>query len=145
MITPTAVFAQTRVDTVRSLTASGDENWSGNFARNGTNGTVYALAVDPNGTVYAGGGFDKAGTVIAANIAFWNGTAWSPLAGGMSARVRALAIGSGGLLYAGGSFDTAGMVPASNIVCWTGTTWVNLGSGTDSNVFALKAEANGYL
>jgi len=32
MITPTAVFAQTRVDTVRSLTAVGEDNWSWNFA-----------------------------------------------------------------------------------------------------------------
>lgn len=88
---------------------------------------VYALAV--NGTdVYAGGAFYLAGGLSAANIAKWNGSAWSSIGAGLNSRVNALAV-SGAEVYAGGGFSNAGGVPAQNIARWDGATWSALGAG----------------
>ncbi|MGB9613419.1 MAG: chitobiase/beta-hexosaminidase C-terminal domain-containing protein, partial [Candidatus Margulisiibacteriota bacterium] len=43
----------------------------------GMNGSVYALAVDSSGNLYAGGSFTTAGGVSANRIAKWNGSSWS--------------------------------------------------------------------
>ena len=42
-------------------------------------GAVYALEVEPDGTLIAGGYFIQAGGVTVENVARWNGTAWSGL------------------------------------------------------------------
>ncbi len=124
--------------------------------------TVYALALDANGNLYAAGYFDTAGGNPAANIAVWTPTpgsplgtgAWSALGNGISfstgtATVYALTMDpTGVLLYAGGTFDTAGGNPAANIAMWdTGTTaWSALGSGisgSDASYPAVWTLASG--
>ena len=92
---------------------------------------VSALAV--SGTnLYAGGSFTVAGGVAVANIAKWDGSAWSALGSGMGDTYTpvsyALAV-SGTNLYAGGCFTTAGGVSANNIAKWNGSAWSALGSG----------------
>jgi hypothetical protein len=73
---------------------------------------VYALAVSGS-DLYAGGRFETAGGVSAANIAKWDGSSWSALGSGIGGGdpigpvVHALAV-SGSNLYAGGFFATAG-------------------------------------
>ena len=52
---------------------------------------VEALAVRPNGSLYAGGRFTTAGGVTAHHIARWDGVAWHPLGDGMDNHVLALA------------------------------------------------------
>jgi hypothetical protein len=100
----------------------------------GANGWVRAVAVDGSGNVYVGGSFTLIGTVVANNIAKWDGSAWSALGAGIgglpntSPSVIALAV-SGTNLYAGGGFTTAGGVTAYNIAKWDGTAWSALGSG----------------
>ena len=96
-----------RIDAPPFLAASGDENWSGIFAANGTNGTVYALATDGQGNLYVGGDFTEAGGVPANNVARWN-NGWSALGAGTGGPVYTLAVAPNGTVYAGGSFLTAG-------------------------------------
>ena len=115
----------------------------------GLNGAVRALAVGPDGSVYAGGDFTTAGSVAANHIARWDGTSssWQALGNGVDGGVAALAVGPGGALYAGGEFTTAGGVTANRIARWDGTTssWHALGSGTDGAVLALALGPDGSL
>jgi len=102
--------------------------------------SVYALAVGPDGSVYAGGDFATAGGVTVNHIARWDGSAWSALGSGVSGSdfsVRGLAVGPDGSVYAGGLFMTAGGVAASRIARWDGTAWSALGSGMNGFVHTL--------
>ena len=83
---------------------------------------VDALAIDPDGSVYAGGDFATAGGVAVHRIARWDGTVWhaldSGLAGMRTPIVSALALDPAGALYAGGEFITAGGLPSVDIARW---------------------------
>ncbi|MEQ1854810.1 MAG: choice-of-anchor D domain-containing protein, partial [Chthoniobacteraceae bacterium] len=96
---------------------------------------VYSLAVSGS-NLYAGGSFTTAGGVSAANIAKWNGSAWSALGTGMNSYILALTL-SGSDLYAGGAFNTAGGTAASGVAKWNGSAWSALGLGANSTVYAL--------
>jgi hypothetical protein len=99
-----------------------------------------------NGELYAGGWFDTAGGVPAANIAKWNGTSWSAVGNGVIgayAKVSALHVFNG-KLYVGGTFTYAGTVPAANFAVWDGTTWSSIGAGTNGPVHSLT-DYNGDL
>lgn len=100
----------------------------------GLNGTVYALTLDGNGTLYAGGSFNRSGATVVNRIARWDGSAWQPLGEGVDGNVLALAVADG-ILYAGGSFDSAGGAPANNIARWNIATgsWSSLGAGLSSS------------
>jgi hypothetical protein len=130
--------------------------WSplGTGAANGvSNGSVLALAVAGNGDVYAGGFFSQAGGVVAARVAKWNGTAWSPVGAGLTGTlgsyfvVSALAVAGNGDVYAGGLFMQADGAAASNVAKWNGTAWSSLGTGAANGVneaiFALAVASNG--
>jgi len=94
----------------------------------GTLSYVRALAAK-NGTVYAGGSFTNSGSQFVTNLAVWNGTTWSAVAGGgVNGQVNALAFNNNDL-YAGGAFTQAGATPANNIAKWDGANWSALGSG----------------
>jgi hypothetical protein len=82
-----------------------DANWISMGGLAGANNTVYALAADGSGNVYAGGDFTVIGTVTANRIAKWNGSVWSALGGGAQGTVNALAV-SGTNLYVGGDFTS---------------------------------------
>lgn len=79
---------------------------------------VYALAVDGQGSLYAGGLFTTAGGVAANRVARWDGSAWHPLGAGLNNMVSALAVSEQGDLYAGGDFTTAGGVSVNNVARW---------------------------
>jgi uncharacterized membrane protein len=119
---------------------------------------VYALALGPNGSLYAGGAFTTAGGVETNSIARWDGTQWHPLGSGMGGSVfdipavSALAFGSDGSLYAGGYFTTAGGVVTNGIGRWDGFQWHPLGSGMGggdgqdfTSVLALAVLQDGLL
>jgi hypothetical protein len=119
-----------------------DDHWDDRFNPPGLGGEVYALAWDGvQGYLYVGGEFTIAGSVLANNVARWDGTSWSALGSGMEGyypEVYALAWDDAhGYLYAGGAFITAGGVVANNIARWDGTSWAALGSGTAGIVYAL--------
>ncbi|MDO7875683.1 FG-GAP-like repeat-containing protein [Hymenobacter sp. ASUV-10] len=116
---------------------AGDEKWRDGFGLPGTNATVNATVVAPNGDVYVGGNFTTAGPVAANRVARWNGTAWSSLgtgtSNGVSGTVYALAM-AGSDLYVGGSFGLAGGAMANRVARWDGTAWSSLGTGTSNGV-----------
>ncbi|MCI1186405.1 hypothetical protein MON38_03170 [Hymenobacter sp. DH14] len=124
-----------------SLGTGTDNGVSGNFS------SVNALALTSSGEVYVGGYFSQAGGVAAANVAKWNGTAWSSLGAGVVnfGRVDALAMASNGEVYVGGNFTQAGGSAANNVAKWDGTAWSSLGTGLNLTVSALAAGPAGKL
>jgi len=65
-----------------SLQGADDDNWDSQFATNGLNGPVWAIAVSGS-DVLLGGQFTQAGPVPVNNIARWDGTNWSALGSGI--------------------------------------------------------------
>lgn len=115
-------------------------------------GTVYALAVGPDGSLYAGGRFTMTGGAVVNHIARWDEatSSWHSLGSGVEGtnyapEVYTLAIGPDGSLYAGGSFLTAGGVTVNYMARWDGTMWHALGAGMDNGVFALAVAPDGTL
>ncbi|MCB9879433.1 MAG: hypothetical protein H6835_17705 [Planctomycetes bacterium] len=106
---------------------------------------VYALNELPNGDLVVGGFFNMAGGTAAANIARWDGGAWSAFGAGANGDVRAFAQLPGGELVAGGSFSQIGGVMAGKVARWNGSAWVAFGSGLSSTVRDLAARADGSL
>ena len=75
---------------------------------------VLALAVGPDGSLYAGGYFTTAGGRGQPHRPLgWRDFAWQRLGSGTNGSVYALALGPDGSLYAGGYFTTAGGVAAN--------------------------------
>ena len=109
------------------------------------NNSVFDVAVDKDGIVYAGGTFTTAGGVAANRIAKWNGTSWSPLGTGLSDSPYALTVDESGKVYVGGGFVTAGGVTVNRIAVWDGASWSALGSGMDNSVLALTLDSSGAL
>jgi hypothetical protein len=111
----------------------------------GLNGDCYAIAIAPNGDVYAGGNFTLAGGVAnTAKIAKWDGTAWSALSTGLNNIVYALAFAPNGDLYVGGEFTNT----AYPYLCkWNGTAFSVVGTNTDIGdiVYSLAFGYNGLL
>ena len=91
-----------------TLQVNGLVRWSGTeweWIGSPTYGEVRALTFGPDGTLYAGGGFDRFAQpsrpdTPARRIAAWDGTSWAD-AGDPGATVRALAVGANGRIYAG--------------------------------------------
>ncbi|MBI5583321.1 MAG: IPT/TIG domain-containing protein [Deltaproteobacteria bacterium] len=113
----------------------------------GLNGTVYALALDNAGNLYAAGEFTYAGSLYVNHIALWDGSQWHALGGGLSGSnyVLALTFDGDGRLYAGGYFSQAGNKQVNGVAMWNGLEWSGLGGGMDDGVGALAVDGNGYL
>ena len=126
-----------------------------NSLSTGTNSTVFSVACDTNGDLYAGGNFTEAGTNSSFyynRIAKWNGSSWSPLGSGSSSSgvndtVYSLAFDGNRNLYAGGEFNFAGGNSANKIAKWNSSTssWSPLGSGLSAVVYSLAFDGNGNL
>ena len=110
---------------------------------------VKAVAVSPNGTVYAGGPFTNTAAHSGANyIAQWTGTNWAKVGSGISDVAWTLAVATNGDLYASGWFATAGGATVNYIGKWNGSSWSALGSGFtayDQYAQALATGPNGLL
>src|SRR5438105_3237916 len=83
-------------------------------------------------SVFAAGNFCCMDNQTVNNIAAWNGSSWSSLAGGITSldsirieRVTALSLYNGNLAVTG-DFDRAGNLPANGIALWNGTQWAPL-------------------
>ena len=112
--------------------------------------SVHALAVLQNGDLAAGGDFLVAGSVVANNIARWNGTTWLAYGSGIGVGdgltpVQALAVLNNGHLVAGGDFLSAGGNLRNHIARWNGANWQDLAGGTDLMVQGLAVAPNGNL
>lgn len=81
--------------------------------------------------LYAGGSFTTAGSAAAANVASWNGSAWSPLGSGIFELSRLVPFNTG----SGGSILAA---QGSGLAAWNGETWSSLPSpGSASQIGTL--------
>ncbi|MDQ3032247.1 MAG: hypothetical protein M3Y87_07515 [Myxococcota bacterium] len=82
---------------------------------------VFTVAAGPDGSVYFGGLFTRAGTTRVAHVVRWDGTYWSALRTpgeryeGVGGSVHALAREHACSVYVGGVFDYAGGVRANGI------------------------------
>lgn len=110
--------------------------------------TALALLIDTDGSLVAGGAFDKRGdgTGDFNNIARWNGSSWQPIGEGFTGKVADLIIYDGQLV-ATGSFQKSGDVITNSIAAWNGTSWQALGSGltagdTDDRANCLAIHGN---
>ena len=111
----------------------------------GTNSSVYSLAFDSNGALYAGGNFTTAGGVSARRVAKWNGSSWSAFGGGTDGLVTSLTIDNSGDLYIGGAFTDAGGIPAAKVAKWNGSVWSALGAGVSATPSVIAVDADGAL
>jgi hypothetical protein len=113
---------------VWSALSSGLSGGSGDSTR------VRAMAVAPNGILYAGGNFTTAGGVVVNHIGQWTGTAWRPLDIGLGfgtlaapdRGVYALAFDPDGILHVGGRFASAGRLSFifEGLAKWNGSAWI---------------------
>jgi hypothetical protein len=107
---------------------------------------VEALAVGPDGSLYAGGNFLTAAGTRVTGVGRWTGTAWQILGEGgpLTGRAIALAVGADGTVYAGGPLRLNGAVV--NVARWNGATWTALGQGTSvGSVRSLLISLDGAL
>lgn len=78
--------------------------------------TVLAITVGPDGTVYAGGTFDKQGGAAASisSVSRWNGNNWQTMGDGLgkdtatTAQVNTIAVDDNNTVFAGGNFNKIG-------------------------------------
>jgi len=151
-----ALYAGGVFDAAGGIVAHGIARWDGSAwspLGEGLVGAVEALAVFDDGegpALYAGGQFRlDNGRKTSAEVAVWDGYAWSEVGGGFTGGshwVYALAVyddGTGPALYAGGSFIAAGGVRAYGIARWDGASWSSVGDGTDGPIFALTVFDDG--
>lgn len=124
------------------IASYGVAKWTGTrweaLGRGVENGLVRALAVAPNGDVYAAGTFSfLAVNGVANNIARFDGANWHALGDGLTGCTRfacrteiyALAVSETGEVYAGGDFTTAGAITSRFLALWDGANWRTVGSG----------------
>ena len=125
-------------------------NWSalgsGAFSMVGGPPIVFDMAFGPDGTLYVGGQFKKAGGSNAAFVAKWDGNSWSGLGPGLNQIVYSLAFAPDGTLYAAGDFTFAGEVSVNSVAKWNGSAWAPLGVGVKQRgVYDLATAPDGTL
>ena len=105
----------------------------------GTGPGAEALKVFDDGSglaLYVAGQFTSAGGVAASRIARWDGSAWSALDSGLSARALELATfddGNGPALFVGGQFTSADGIPSNRIAKWQGCPATSTSCPGDTN------------
>ncbi len=117
------------------------------------NGWIWALAVGPDGTLYAGGEPLYLGDGPSQGcVARWDGTAWQPVGGDLRAGsnygdcVYSLAFGPDGALYAGGYFTVGDVPVVQDVARWDGTAWTALPRGfVQTGVWNLAIATDGQL
>ena len=101
-------------------------------------GSVYALAADSNGTLYAGGGFTNLGKVPGADdVAAYSGGSWhalgtgpGPNGGSIDDFVRSLTTVGTNLYVGTDAKNVGGIAQADHVARWDGATWSALGANT---------------
>lgn len=107
---------------------------------NGPAQITRVTTMDPDGAgplprvLIVTGFFNRVGTVLANNVASFDGTQWRPLTSGVNSNPQSLytwdRTGDGHeVVVLGGIMNTAGGVPVRGVAVWNGTTWSALGTG----------------
>ena len=130
--------------TTASVRAADDDNWDGQFATNGLNGPVWAIAVSGN-DVFVGGQFTMAGAIPVNNIAKWDGTNWSALGSGIGGGLVTAMTIHNGRVYVGGAFTSAGGAPANNVAYWESGSWNFMQGGVNGWVRLLLVGPDNLL
>jgi uncharacterized delta-60 repeat protein len=121
----------------------------------GVNGTIYAVAVQPDGKIVIGGQFNLVNTVPRTNLARLNADGTldrtfleTPLSG-VNGTVYALAIDGNGGILVGGDFNEAATKPRKNFVRYmpNGQLDSNFdeGQGPDGTVQAIALQPDGKI
>jgi len=117
--------------TVNRIARWDGTNWnamgSGMSLSSGGSASVYDMTLMPNGDIVAGGMFTHANGVPCNSVARWNGSTWSPMAGGFSlsyAQVHDFHVTANGQLYA--LVHASLTLPLGILYLWTGTSWNNV-------------------
>lgn len=107
--------------------------------------TINDVAVAPNGDIYVTGVFAAIGGVAAANIAKWNGLAWSAMGTGLNGAGVHISIAANGDVYVGGQFTQAGGVARNYIAKWNGVAWSGVGqfNGMNQSVNSIAISPDG--
>ena len=117
--------------------------------QNGPAGTVYGLALAPNGDILAAGDFTRLSpTTVRSRVSRWNGSTWTPVGNESISGVAlayAVTVRPDGTIVAGGNFTTMTGTSASNIASWNGTVWSRFEDGVSSNVRTLLNHSSGEL
>lgn len=100
-----------------------------------------------NGALIVGGSFAYLDPAVPTSaLAAWDGTAWSPIGGGVDdGPVNALAVFHSSLVV-GGAFNTVGdgvtvrYQTFLNVALWTGSTWMSGGGGVNNAVTSLLTD-----
>lgn len=157
------LFAGGIFDTAGEVSANNIAKWNGTAWRaldSGTN-AVYALALGPDGSLYA---------AEYSNIVKWDGRKWQTLPGEFDGKIRAVVCDESGNVYVGGWFTTVDTVDDDGgftifdpggghttvdtvtvncIAKWDGTVWSALGTGlqgfSDCIVISLAVDSSGHL
>lgn len=137
--TAVAITTEQSLSSVARILAKESNVWQ--KLGTGMSATVYALAIGPDGYLYAGGNFLTAGGTTVNYVAKWDGSAWSALGStaGTNGIVYALAFGPDGSLYAGGDFTSAGGTTVYYVAKWNGSTWAAVGSSPNILNAAVRA------
>ncbi len=110
-----------------------------NNISNGTDGTIYSIAVSGDKKFIAGN-FTLAGNVASANLALYNTSTdtWTDLGIDCDSAVYTI-VSDGTNLYVGGNFTQIGGIAANYIAKYdfTTDTWSTLGTGVDSAVYTI--------
>lgn len=106
-----------------------------------TGGSVFALAIGPDGSLYVG----HAGVGTDPRARRWNGTSFVPLGSGLNGSPLVFKFDQAGRLWAGGNFTTAdGVAVPDHAAIWTGSNWVHLDvdfpGAPDVNAFAMRGD-----
>jgi hypothetical protein len=131
---------------VRNIAKWNGTTWSdvGGGLGSGVNDRVWTLSTFNDGSgpaLYAGGEFADAGGLPAANIARWNGSAWSPLGDGVDGPVHTMAgLNTRSELYIGGWFSAAGSVSTPFLAKWVGcqACYANCDSSTATPILNIN-------
>jgi hypothetical protein len=110
-------------------------------------GNYYSTAMAAIGNeVYLAGAMTQVGGVTVNNVARWNGSTWSAMAGGIPTygTPKTLAVVNGQLHVGTGAIGPNGGPYTANVLRWTGTAWSVVGSSFNLDVEAL-VERNGVV
>jgi hypothetical protein len=115
----------------------------------GINSVVQAIEIMPNGQIFIGGYFTSAsGNANCKRIAYWNGSAWAPLATGLNDTVLILK-SHGTYLLIGGYFTNATGTNGNYICWWDGSafgSFTSLGATElNSMVSSIDTNPNGTI
>ncbi|MDH5508244.1 MAG: hypothetical protein OEZ02_13560 [Anaerolineae bacterium] len=126
--------------------APGSGSWEA--VGSGTNDSVWDMAIDNTGMLYAVGKFTDAGVGYTKYIAKWDGASWSAVGTGVTDNsVYEVEVDRDNNVYIGGAFRGAGsMVYNKNFIAkWDGSTWSSMKNGMDGFVTALGVSRSGKV